>query len=710
KDLLTILYHFNYKYLNPPLDVQLESVNCTAISVRWRMPWRHVGTITGYKVNFTCGPTPSTVIGNLEVSAEYSVTVGAYGWAGQGRPSMPRSISTIPDDHCMLPVPPPEPRVTAVSDTEFELSWKPGTGEGSPPVLYFLVYYIRPEMDTEWTSVKVPTHTRSMVLRGMSPDTQYQFMMRAANMYGESHPSPVTGPIWTLRLKILPGQKNFTTKKKRSHSNIWLDLLYTEIIHSSSSCCFFLTLQGEFTKITFRTPLYLGGSPAVYWLARAAGTSRGFQGCVQSLAVNGRMIDMRPWPLGRALSGADVGECSDGVCTDVSCENGGVCYANRADGYICLCPLGYRGPLCQETFSLFLPHFNAALMPYLSAPWPRPAQYYLSFTEFEMTFLPEAFDGTLLYSEDLDSRDFLSVVMVEGHVEFRFDCGSGTIAAQSPVKLGVWYTVTVYREGLSGWLRVDNNTPVTGRSQVTVNDRVVRLTAASVKGVNVGNAVHPCADSLCANAGVCRPKHDDYECDCPLGYRGKHCQSADSGAVEIPQFTGRSYLMYDSKDILKRISGPRTHVQLRFRSSAQDGLLMWIGDTNMRHNSDYMFLALHGGTVVFSYNLGSGTNTLRVNGTFIDGRWHTVRAVRDGQMGKLSVGSSTTRVGKSPGRMRQLNTSGALYIGGIKEASFHIPYLRGLVGCMSHLTLSPDHHLRLIEDASDGKNINTCLN
>ncbi|KAG9263059.1 pikachurin isoform X1 [Astyanax mexicanus] len=985
------------EYLNPPLDVQLESVNCTAISVRWRMPWRHVGTITGYKVvckeNNPSGSDDevmvdvpislemrkraqmydhaqfSTVIGNLEVSAEYSVTVGAYGWAGQGRPSMPRSISTIPDDHCMLPVPPPEPRVTAVSDTEFELSWKPGTGEGSPPVLYFLVYYIRPEMDTEWTSVKVPTHTRSMVLRGMSPDTQYQFMMRAANMYGESHPSPVTGPIWTLSIEEdSSGQQPFMDPQLNDdHSSVYdydIDVFTGELMHDlpgnqeirsssgksasqpNSSSGFTTTMptapsspepssssssepasttaapiayvplnhwtgpvrrlhdlpcedtacppnsvciddygnggsrchcalgrggdtcseavavrfprftgfshiafeplknsyysfelilefradsedglllycgendqgegdfaslalirgklhfryncgtgaaqiaaqspvklgvwytvtvyreglsgwlrvdnntpvtgrsQGEFTKITFRTPLYLGGSPAVYWLARAAGTSRGFQGCVQSLAVNGRMIDMRPWPLGRALSGADVGECSDGVCTDVSCENGGVCYANRADGYICLCPLGYRGPLCQETFSLFLPHFNAALMPYLSAPWPRPAQYYLSFTEFEMTFLPEAFDGTLLYSEDLDSRDFLSVVMVEGHVEFRFDCGSGTatIKSEEPVSLFRWHELRVSRTARRGILQLDNLRPVEGMAEgaftqircssplyiggvpnynlvknsasvllpftgsiqkVTVNDRVVRLTAASVKGVNVGNAVHPCADSLCANAGVCRPKHDDYECDCPLGYRGKHCQSADSGAVEIPQFTGRSYLMYDSKDILKRISGPRTHVQLRFRSSAQDGLLMWIGDTNMRHNSDYMFLALHGGTVVFSYNLGSGTNTLRVNGTFIDGRWHTVRAVRDGQMGKLSVGSSTTRVGKSPGRMRQLNTSGALYIGGIKEASFHIPYLRGLVGCMSHLTLSPDHHLRLIEDASDGKNINTCLN
>lgn len=67
-------------------------------------------------------------------------------------------------------------------------------------------------------------------------------------------------------------------------------------------------MQGSYTKITFRTPLYVGGSPNGYWLAKAAGTNRGFQGCLQSLSVNGKVVDMRPWPLGRALTGADVGE------------------------------------------------------------------------------------------------------------------------------------------------------------------------------------------------------------------------------------------------------------------------------------------------------------------------------------------------------------------------------------------------------------------
>lgn len=42
-----------------------------------------------------------------------------------------------------------------------------------------------------------------------------------------------------------------------------------------------------------------------------------------------------------------------------------------------------------------------------------------------MTFRPSAPDGTLLYSDDSGSGDFLAINLVDRYVEFRFDCGSG---------------------------------------------------------------------------------------------------------------------------------------------------------------------------------------------------------------------------------------------------------------------------------------------
>lgn len=51
----------------------------------------------------------------------------------------------------------------------------------------------------------------------------------------------------------------------------------------------------------------------------------------------------------------------------------------------------------------------------------------------------------------------------------RFNCGTGVaiIVSETKIKLGAWHTVTLYRDGLDGLLQLNNNTPVTGQSQVS---------------------------------------------------------------------------------------------------------------------------------------------------------------------------------------------------------------------------------------------------
>ncbi|XP_045704194.1 pikachurin isoform X3 [Phyllostomus hastatus] len=148
---------------------------------------------------------------------------------------------------------------------------------------------------------------------------------------------------------------------------------------------------------------------------------------------------------------------------------------------------------------------------------------------------------------------------------------------------------------------------------------------------------------------------------------------------------------------------------MRFKTTAKDGLLLWRGDS-LLSNSDFVSLGLRDGALTFSYNLGSGAASIVVNGSFHDGRWHRVKAVRDGPSGKITVDDYGARTGKSPGTMRQLNINGPLYVGGMREIALHTnrQYVRGLVGCVSHLTLSTDYHVSLVGDAADGKNINTC--
>ncbi|KAM7392068.1 hypothetical protein PAMP_022707 [Pampus punctatissimus] len=994
--------------LSPPLDIQLETFNCTAFSVRWKMPRRHVSTITGYKaisqkrkgeeallmadvkapedgrgyvqmsqihwhflkmvyvivviedqpavdygleVFYTelkngrpLGTaslmevplsldmlTTDVEVGNLRVNTKYRVSVGAYGWAGEGRASMPRDVSTASHEMCMPPSPPTQPVVMAVSDTELALSWQQGESEGSAPVLHFLVAYIRPEMDTEWTYIREPIETNSMVLKGLIPETEYQFVVRAVNVHGVSPPSHINNPVRTLgasevgsgdygsyitdlgskdedgfdvddsdydiyieELKPFPGinqdnrksqlrsrfgppsgqnvvyrmntvapPPNFTAPPASSTTSsifqVFTDLVFSttsepsttrgatttasptttsttlptttptptmsswkgevprvydltcddtvcppdsfclsdydnggsrchcNLGRSGDTCSevvsvnfprfygyshmtfeplknsyqtFQITLefkadsedglllycgenehgrgdftslalvrgklhyrfncgtgvaqiisesrivvgqwhtvtafrdgmsgwlrmdndtpisgrsQGQYTKITFRSPLYVGGSPSAYWLVRATGTNRGFVGCIQSLTINNKATDIRPWPLGRALNGADIG------------------------------------------FSLSSPLFNETVFSYAVLPWPQTSQSYLSFMEFELTFRPSTANGMLLYSDDADSGDFLAINLVDRYVEFRFDCGSGgaVIRSEEQISLDGWHELRVSRTAKSGILQVDSQRPqeaiaegaftqiscssplyiggvpeydktkrtagvikpFTGTIQKFIlNDRTIPITTGSAGGVNVANSAHPCVESPCANGGTCRPKWDGYECDCPLG-----------------------------------VSGSRNNLFMRFKSTAKDGLLLWRGDSPMRPNSDFLSMGLQDGALIFSYNLGSGAANIVVNGSFSDGKWHRVKAVRDGQSGKLTVDDYGAKTGRSPGKMRQLNINGPLYVGGMKEIALHTnrQYVGGLLGCVSHFTLSTDYHLALVEDAADGKNINTCSN
>lgn len=67
--------------------------------------------------------------------------------------------------------------------------------------------------------------------------------------------------------------------------------------------------------------------------------------------------------------------------------------------------------------------------------------------------------------------------------------------------------------------------------QLILNDCTIPITTGSAGGVNVANSAHPCVESPCANGGTCRPKWDGYECDCPLGYDGRHCQKGQLGEL-----------------------------------------------------------------------------------------------------------------------------------------------------------------------------------
>lgn len=64
--------------------------------------------------------------------------------------------------------------------------------------------------------------------------------------------------------------------------------------------------------------------------------------------VSPGVLDWLTWWIGFVTPILYLGECSSGICDEASCINGGTCTAIKADSYICLCPLGFKGRHCED--------------------------------------------------------------------------------------------------------------------------------------------------------------------------------------------------------------------------------------------------------------------------------------------------------------------------------------------------------------------------
>ncbi|MEE6482438.1 hypothetical protein FKM82_013243 [Ascaphus truei] len=119
-----------------------------------------------------------------------------------------------------------------------------------------------------------------------------------------------------------------------------------------------------------------------------------------------------------------------------------------------------------------VPYFTGRPQSYLTMPTIKDAHKKF---EIKITFRPDTADALIVYSGMLvysgqkksTGADFVSFGLVGGRPEFRFDAGSGmaTIRHPTPINLGEFHTVTLYRNLTQGSLLVDNQAPVNGTSQ-----------------------------------------------------------------------------------------------------------------------------------------------------------------------------------------------------------------------------------------------------
>lgn len=508
--------------------------------------------------------------------------------------------------------------------------------------------------------------------------------------------------------------------------------------------------KGDYAKLSLREPLYIGGHPDLSHLYSKMEVTKGFRGCVERLLIMGKNIDLRPAPQGDAETGVNVGECTLPLCQESPCNNGGTCSVIRPDRHVCLCPLGHHGDSCQEELLVDIPSFTGtSYIAHGSL-----SNKHLSFIEVEVVFRPRSPNGVILYSGlNIDGTgDFISVALNDGHVEFRFDCGSGPaiIRSSRPIDLNVWHAVSAARTSREGILRVNDLPPVQGFSRgaftqisfktdlyiggvhnydelprhaavtssfvgdiqrVVISDEPLDLIGEALPGINVANAVHPCSGDPCLNGGDCEPLHDAFMCHCKLGFSGPNCETLVDLPIQVPQFLFKSFLRYTGPWVMSRISGLETHFTLQFRTLGSEGLLAWAGQNNhSTHRRDFFSLSLHEGILKYSFNLGHGITTLTSNTPVNDGRWHKVELHRIRARARMELDDNEVIQSTATGTMSSLDVNGGLFIGGVQDIikTTRKRFSLGIAGCVRDITINGDV-LSLFEEPSDGRNVIECV-
>ncbi|XP_045762422.1 uncharacterized protein LOC123865443 [Maniola jurtina] len=136
------------------------------------------------------------------------------------------------------------------------------------------------------------------------------------------------------------------------------------------------------------------------------------------------------------------------------------CQCNTCNAASCICST----TKCKPNSKIVTPRFSGASWLALRA-----LRGAYKRVRLRLRVRPERARGVLLLTGEHDdlSGDYLALILRNGHVELRFDCGSGAgvLRSPEPVHLGRWNTISVYRHRWDAWLKLNNGKRVRGRSK-----------------------------------------------------------------------------------------------------------------------------------------------------------------------------------------------------------------------------------------------------
>ncbi|XP_063241894.1 basement membrane-specific heparan sulfate proteoglycan core protein isoform X7 [Bacillus rossius redtenbacheri] len=266
--------------------------------------------------------------------------------------------------------------------------------------------------------------------------------------------------------------------------------------------------------LNLRIPLYVGGyDKERVRLSNGVGVTDSFRGCVAEVHVSNIKMDLKS----SLVDSANVQECSrvaDSPCNSGPCQNGALCRPDAAglsytcvcregfsgrhcdkqsdlckmlqpcknggscigtvNSYFCKCPIGYFGTNCHEVAEFTTEvsfrkngylELRKALLPHTST-----KEKEIIIVEFS-TSDPNGLIFWHGQKPETDGKglDYLSLAVVNGHLEFSYELGSGPAQIQigggARVDDGKRHRVVLKRLDADGSMELDTDTSVFGQSK-----------------------------------------------------------------------------------------------------------------------------------------------------------------------------------------------------------------------------------------------------
>ncbi|XP_058868162.1 neurexin-2-like isoform X17 [Acipenser ruthenus] len=236
----------------------------------------------------------------------------------------------------------------------------------------------------------------------------------------------------------------------RDASNVHTLKIDSRIVTQHSNGARNLDLKGE---------LYIGGvSKGMYnKLPKLIASRDGFQGCLASMDLNGRLPDLIADALHRVGQVERGCEGPSTTCTEDSCANQGVCL-QQWDGYTCDCSMtSYGGPVCNDPGTTYIFGKGGALITYTWPPNDRPST---RADRLAVGFSTQLKDAILVRVESASGLgDYLQLHIEEGRIGVIFNVGTDDITIDEnavAVNDGKYHVVRFTRSGGNATLQVDN--------------------------------------------------------------------------------------------------------------------------------------------------------------------------------------------------------------------------------------------------------------